>query len=263
MNKYTTLKLPFGKKQFKIYGNDDDVSSFIPLQINGTYEPGTMRVLKKIIKPTDICIDIGGNIGMISIPLGFLAKRGHVYAFEPESNNYQNFMDSIAENKSYNVEVFCCGISDNREVRTLTYEMDKLACNHMTDTNFVNPECETKDALFITLDEFIIERSLDTINFIKIDVEGAEVKILRAIKQSILKFKPTLIVEVAPSLLHTYFNNSPKDLWEVVFDVYKYIYWIDDNSGYLTRLNVYSELESKILKSKGWDNILCSNKEVK
>ena len=263
MNNSTKLKLPFGKKTFTVYGNEDDISSFVPLKTTNTYETGTMLTLKKVIKPSDICIDIGGNIGMITLPLSFLAKNGYVYSFEPESSNYENLQLSLKENNIKNVDVFCCGISDKREMRMLTYENDKLACNHITDTDYLAPVGNIKESLFITIDEFIVERSLKKVNFIKIDVEGAEVKILRSIKDTLVEFRPILIVEIAPSLLKTFFDDTPEDLYKIVSEIYNYVYWIDDETGKLTRIRNINKLNEMLSKSKGWDNIICSDKEVK
>jgi hypothetical protein len=53
---------------------------------NGVYEPEETELIKKLVKPNDVCIDVGANVGYFTV---LMAKLGaYVYAFEPEPSNF-------------------------------------------------------------------------------------------------------------------------------------------------------------------------------
>lgn len=87
--KTVTLKLPFSDKEFEVSGSKIDKSIIGAIEYsNGFYEINVMNVLNNIIKKDDLCIDIGANIGVLSLAISSLADKGNVYSFEPSKSNF-------------------------------------------------------------------------------------------------------------------------------------------------------------------------------
>lgn len=73
---------------------------------NGLAEPGTVHLMKRVLRPGDIAIDGGANVGFFTVLMSKLVgKVGFVLAFEPGINNIQKFHDNIALNHVANVKL--------------------------------------------------------------------------------------------------------------------------------------------------------------
>lgn len=132
----------------------------------------------------DVVIDAGANIGCYSY--GFLkqvSKDGKVYCFEPSNESYEclshnlsNYPNVILSNKA---------LSDKVEYCNIIRESNNVGMNFC---DFVKSgEIQTT-----TIDSLELER----LNFIKIDVEGCELKVLQGGLKTILKHKPVMLIEI-------------------------------------------------------------------
>lgn len=88
--KTVTLRVPFSEElTFNITGSDKDESIIRMIQSNnGFYEPEIALLFSNIVKDDSICIDVGANIGAISVMMAALAKKGEVHSFEPIPENF-------------------------------------------------------------------------------------------------------------------------------------------------------------------------------
>ena len=133
-------------------------------------------------KEGDIVVDIGGNIGMISI---YLAKKYpflKIYAFEPVRENYENFKENIKLNNIpegiitlYNKAV----TKDGRKVAmNINYEnKGGSAISDVFATNY-NYSYKNIDVDSITLEEIFKQHNIEHLKLLKIDCEGCEYEIL-------------------------------------------------------------------------------------
>jgi len=62
------------------------------------WEPHVIAVLERIVKPAWVCLDVGANIGAITLPLARLASAGHVHAFEASPTAFELLKRNIASN---------------------------------------------------------------------------------------------------------------------------------------------------------------------
>lgn len=110
ISKFIIPKLREKKKWPTIYG----FSCFLNLKQKsiiehemyryGVYEAGVLNVLKNFLKKDDIFIDIGSNIGIISLAASqFVGKNGHIYSFEPEPETFNYFKKNIWINNIKNI----------------------------------------------------------------------------------------------------------------------------------------------------------------
>lgn len=130
----------------------------------------------------DILIDGGACDGYTA---AMFAERGcKVYSFEMDRKNFE-IASALAKEKNFIVENFGLG-SSNRTENYVHVEGNMGASHIGADGN--------ETAQIIALDSYVDEHQLPSVDFIKLDVEGAEFDVLKGAAQSIKKYKPKLAI---------------------------------------------------------------------
>jgi FkbM family methyltransferase len=192
--------LPGNRKfVFKKYLGDItvNVDTRYPIEkrlLSGSYEPETMAVIERFVREGDICFDIGANIGAVSFQLAKKCGRnGKVYAFEPGDIFFRRLEDNLALNRDHSqiIKARKIGFSDKRE--TLTWNEDK---KNRGNAGFIiqQPNQEEKIEL-MTVDDLVIAEGIKRVDFIKIDVEGMELEVIKGAAGTIREHKPVLYYE--------------------------------------------------------------------
>jgi FkbM family methyltransferase len=132
-------------------------------------------------------IDIGANIGIFARPSA--ERFEHVICFEPVLKNFEVLQKNL---ETYsNVELYNLGLSDRDQ--TATFELQTLKCGHTKQVaEFVpNSEFEKHTGELTTLDRF----NFESVDWIKIDVEGFENAVLDGSRDTIKRNRPWLLIE--------------------------------------------------------------------
>jgi FkbM family methyltransferase len=134
-----------------------------------------------------VMIDIGANIGIFARPSAEQFER--VICFEPVFKNFEVLQKNL-ENYN-NVELHNLGLSDRDQ--TATFELQTLKCGHTKQVaEFVpNLEFEKHTGELTTLDRF----NFESVDWIKIDVEGFENAVLEGSRDTIQRNRPWLLIE--------------------------------------------------------------------
>ena len=143
------------------------------------------------VRPGDIVLDCGANIGVF-VRESLDAGAKTVVAIEPAPENIEclrrNFKQEIADGR---VIVYPKGVWDKDDWLTLHID----AHNSAADSFVMNPkDAHESDQKFplTTIDKLVAELNLPKVDFIKMDIEGAEVKALHGGRQTIAKYKPRM-----------------------------------------------------------------------
>ena len=157
-----------------------------------------LEMVLSFIQEGDIIFDIGAHIGTFAIPMASkVGDRGHIYAFEAHAGCYSWLNEHVQLNEKHNI------ISTY-----LSFVTDKPANLTLFEQKIV----EVKEENCLALDEWY--EALDNprkVNLIKVDVEGADLNVLRSATKIIRKDKPIIYVEVHKKALAEY-GNSVNDL---------------------------------------------------
>ena len=150
--------------------------------------------LLNIIKPKDICWDIGANIGFYTCLLASLVEdSGAVVAFEPAARTCGYLKENVSLNQFTNVTVVNKGLGDKQEQRLLHYSEAGLA-EGTASLKYADGRAASERVTLDTIDNLIPE--LPTPDFIKIDVEGYQLEVLRGAEHCLKTHAPLLMAEL-------------------------------------------------------------------
>lgn len=176
----------------------------------GGFEVRTLRQYKTLINEGDVVLDIGANIGSHTLPLAKLVGvTGKIYAFEPTTYAFKKQQTNIALNP-----VLIQRISSHQIMLTAT-DSDSLPeaiysswpLESANDLHGIHHGrlMDTKGCLTSSLDTFVFDTNIEHIDVIKLDVDGNECDVLAGAKNVLIKWKPKIMLELAP---HVY-DSAP------------------------------------------------------
>jgi FkbM family methyltransferase len=154
-----------------------DPGDSLNLSINGVYGELDTKIIREEIHEGDIVIDVGANIGYYTLIFAQLVgKSGKVIAFEPESKNFEILKKNIEINNYDNVIVEQKIVSEKCGKMKLYVSNSDIVGHRIQQMKNLKNFIEVES---VTLDDYMEKLNLDKkVNFIKIDVEGAEPKVL-------------------------------------------------------------------------------------
>ena len=167
------------------------------LYLFGAFEPATVKVLKRLVKSGDTVLDIGANVGYISLVLAkCVGKNGKVFSFEPDSKNFALLNRNIALNPDCYIKPIALAVSDSHQpIRLYHAKFDFNAGAH----SMLPSEKHSSDFVEIeatTIDEFVTSHGLKKVDVIKIDIEGAEMKAFNGMTETLRNSRPLIVCEL-------------------------------------------------------------------
>ena len=238
-----------GRKMFT--QNNDGLA----LSIFKIYEPNQTEIVKKYVHEGDIVIDIGAHVGYYTLLMAQLVgKNGKVYSFEPDPVNFQLLKKSVEINGFENVVLIQKAVSNITDKVKLFLGDNDSAINRIYDAKLGDAK-ESIDVESIRIDEYFKEND-ELVNFIKIDSEGSEVKIINGMKQFLSRNQElVMMTEFFPFLIKKSGdepNQYLKSLEKSGFSLYNIL----DKNEKTNKINSENFLESGI-NSQYCTNLLC------
>jgi FkbM family methyltransferase len=208
IDKWVTVETDLGFR-IRVALNEFGVSRAILL---GDYEAPTVAFFRNVVKPNARVIDVGANIGFFSLLLARLVgPGGEVLAFEPVKYLYDALEISIAENDFGGwMQAHNCAISDHSGRAMIRHApgTSNFGGGHLAeqirDDNHIYEEVATH-----TLTEFLSDRRCE---FLKIDAEGAEFRVLSGGVDLLRRDRPIVVVELFNEQLRRVSNCTATDL---------------------------------------------------
>jgi len=191
--------------------NRNDTGVGWQLSEYGTYDPNELEAIKELFKvlrsntESLVALDIGANIGIHSVVLSEqVGPRGFVYAFEPQRIIFNMLAGNIALNSISNVLCHHKAVTDFPGLikipafdygKPMSFGSIELGGIQKEDIGQIPMLGKSELVAGICIDSM----DLNQLNFIKIDVEGMEIKVLKGAQKSINKFRPFMLVEYLKS----------------------------------------------------------------
>jgi FkbM family methyltransferase len=193
-----------------------DPASF-PLFLNGTipHEQEEITLLRKLLRPGDVFVDVGANVGFyIAEALPLVGPHGLVIAIEPTPNCMRLLRMSFGSVP--NVVLLEAAAFDRSG--TATFHVSKSTA--LSSLASLDPKAHDVEVRLTTLDEEFRSHQWPAPNVIKIDVEGAELAVLRGARALLTSAKaPAVLFEYGNGLAEK-FGFSFEDIKEALGPTY-------------------------------------------
>jgi FkbM family methyltransferase len=249
-NGSTVIPTPYGFNIVVDPTTDRGLEHF--LYFYGTFEAGTLHTIRKCLRQNDVFIDIGANIGLMSLLASrLIGEKGKVFAFEPESETFAILERNIEMNRITNVRTFRIALGSASTTEIIYSNLDRSrgsASLIKTQGNSEGVPIQVE-----TLDKFITTNQVADIRMMKIDVEGWELEVLRGARQLLSShYAPIICIEY--SSLHPLYNGQILDLYEYILNINQYRIY---------KLERGKEIESKLVRIEdaahlpSHDNLFC------
>lgn len=168
----------------------------LPLEILnfGDYEEKELQMVRSLINDNDFIFDIGANVGWYSMSIAKAIPTVQIYAFEPIPKTFDYLNANIMKNNFANIKTFNFGLSNENKEVSFFYYPEGPGNSSLTDLSG-NQTVQKIPCYVKTIDDFISEQNI-RVDFIKCDVEGAELFVFKGGINSIRNFKPVIFTEM-------------------------------------------------------------------
>ena len=206
-NNQLVIRTKYG---FPVYCFGDDMSVSFTVILTGIWEPQLTSIFYQKVKPGMIAIDIGANIGYFSAL--FASCGAHVHAFEPNPAMSQIIYKNIFINNVFSIitkdrsgrsrsVVNQCAVGESRGTAKMDFNPCLTASNslELEKAAALEPifrevgETKSVEVDIITLDEYSRTHNLQSVDIIKIDIEGFEERALKG-AESLICRSPNLML---------------------------------------------------------------------
>lgn len=182
------------------------------LDVYGEYSEGEIELFRQLLRPGDVAIDVGANIGALTVPMARLVQPGGaVVAFEPQRAIFDVLCNNLRLNTLTNINAF------RRAVGSTTGVIRVPALDYARPDNFGGVSlgaANGEEVQLVTIDSLGVPR----LRLLKVDVEGMEHDVVTGARATIERLKPALYVE----------NDRPersRQLISLLFDLGYRLWW--------------------------------------
>lgn len=211
-----------------------DLAEFQPrLMYFHHYERDIIKCIKEMVKPNQVCLDIGANIGFLSAVMGkAVGDKGKIYSLEPNHKLFPCLI-TLAESSNGVINPFQLAVSDKNGILEFYLE-----ANHALSTCVESLHSATAQKILvktISIDDFCSQQQIFP-DFIKIDVEGAEPLVLKGMQKLFESgHRPIILCELKP-WTYDVFNTSPEDVLNLVLQ-YGYKTYVLNSTADLVKIS--------------------------
>lgn len=191
---------------------------------NHIYDRYVGNQIKNYINQNGVILDVGANVGGLTLPFAkILAPLGKVYAFEPDLQIIDQLKKNIEINDLKNVTIVPMALQENQDIQEIEFIQRRkndedgrinkgLSTIQKIDNDYKKSfKLKKQIVKCTTIDYFVKKEKIERLDLIKLDVEGAEYRVLKGGIKTIQKNLPIIVYE--SSSIHDKvfnFSNSEK-----------------------------------------------------
>jgi FkbM family methyltransferase len=159
------------------------------------YEKNDSNMVFNLIEPNMIFFDIGANVGWYALNIAKRYESISIYAFEPISTTFNCLKNNVVYNKFKNIFAYNIGFSN--EHKKLDFYFDPISSVSASLENLTEKHTTKKMLSNLhKIDDFFINERISHLDFIKCDVEGAELLVFQGAIKTLEKYKPIIFSEL-------------------------------------------------------------------
>ena len=176
---------------------------------HGEYEASETRVMREVVQPGWTVVDAGANFGWHAIHLAkHVGPEGKVFAFEPIPPSFQELTENTALNACGQLQACAMALGSVEDTISLYLPATHLgagAASQFLDTG------EKVWVPMVRLDAFLEREGVDRVDFIKADIEGGELNLLRGAQGLLARCHPVILLEIVDIHCRR-FGHTPEEV---------------------------------------------------
>lgn len=189
---------------------EENMGGLLGLEYKNGFEKVETDIILALLPEEPTFLDVGANFGYYTISVAKAKPKSQIHAFEPVQET-AHILWRNAERNSVTSRVTLNSIAVSQKVQNLTITEDRYAGNYLVDGN--EYEGVSREVSSTSLDEYANEKNFKKIDFIKCDVEGAELMVMQGAVELLKHKRPIIMMEIS-SEWTTRFGYAPADLVE-------------------------------------------------
>lgn len=208
---------------------DKDDHRIAPMEILNFdfYEKDDAELIFKLMRDGFKVFDVGANFGWYSLNVAKMFPNSQIYAFEPVPKTLAYLEENVRLNNCNNIKIYNFGFSNEDKEMSFYYYASGSGNASLVNVSEAADATETK-GLIKKMDNFVAEQKIGP-DFIKCDVEGAELLVFQGGLETIKEFKPIIFTEMLRKWLKK-FNYHPNDIIKLLLGC-GYSCFVTDGSG--------------------------------
>jgi FkbM family methyltransferase len=215
----------------------------------------------RLIRRGDTVFDVGANFGVFTVLFSDLVgPQGSVHSFEPVPPTFARLTDTVLQEARYpNIVInakACSQLEGTSEITVPGGDLGQASMrSHAVGSWATSSHVETFSIPTIRMDDYVAERGLSRLDFIKCDAEGAELLVLKGAESVLRKFEPILHLEVSEGWIRD-FGYGSSDLLDFLENAGYSRFLIEDDAV------PQGQMRSELAKdAAGSVNLLCATKK--
>jgi FkbM family methyltransferase len=207
----TLLRLGFRQQRRIVRGGvvyEADLREGIDLSLFlfGAFQRQVLQNIRRFLPEDGILVDVGANVGAITLPAAAHLRAGHVYAFEPTDYAYAKLQRNLALNPALAaritvVQSFVADVSASGS-QLIAYSSWPVTGTPDTELHPVHKgAAKPASCGQTTLDAFTRDQRLPRLSLIKIDTDGHELTVLNGALETLRRYRPVVVFEACEYLM--------------------------------------------------------------
>jgi FkbM family methyltransferase len=197
---------------------DPEDKRIAPVEIMnfGNYETPDYTMVRRLVPEGGTVLDVGANVGYYTLSLCRQVRDVRIHSFEPIPKTFALLQEHVKINRASNATIHNFGFSDREETKTFYYYPEgsgnASSANLSQSASVRTITCQVK-----RLDDFVQSSGLH-VDFIKCDVEGAEIFVFRGAVATLKKDRPAVFTEMLRKWAAK-FNYHPNEIIALMHDL--------------------------------------------
>ena len=208
----------------------------------GEFEKALTQIVTLLLKKGDVCFDVGANFGWYTTLFHkHCGAEGYVHAFEPVPVTFKELkLNYQLMGKPKNVFINNLALGDKNEEISINL-FKELPSGHASLSQQGRKDAVSFKCEMITLDSYLEKQNIEQVNFIKVDIEGAELLFLKGAEKLFQQESlPIFLMEMALQQTSN-FDYKPNDLLEFISERAEYdFYAVDEINGKLKKIKEFA-----------------------
>jgi len=177
----------------------------LSLFLFGVFQPNVSRAIRHFVGQSGVVLDVGANIGALSLPAADQLRTGHVYAFEPTDFAFAKLQRNLSLNPSIasritaiNTFVADSPAPTSHLVAYSSWPLDRVDADEHPVHKGIAKSASCGQT---TIDDFILSKSVERVSVIKTDTDGHDFSVLVGARRCLSTLRPVVIFEACAYLM--------------------------------------------------------------